>query len=487
MSIEMLVPWLLVVPLAAAITTLLVPVRMRAPLSLMTCVPMISLTVALLIAVRREGMSIYAFGGWEAPLGIPFMVDGLAAGMALLTALISAACAVHAQTYLRDQASANAWFWPLLWFMWTALNGLWLSADLFNLYVCLELLGLSAVGLVALRGTPEALSAAIRYLLAALLGSLVYLLGIALLYGSYGTLALTELTEILEAAPTVFVALALMAAGLTLKTALFPLHSWLPSAHGGALTPVSALLSALVIKASLYVLIRLWLYLASEIGPPVGAATVLGLFGAGAVLWGSWMAWRQEKLKYLVAYSTVAQVGYLFLFFPLVTSGSTRAAGLAYDGFILMLLSHALAKAAMFLSAGNLILAVGGERVRDLAGINRIHQTSMVSFGIAGVGIMGLPPSGGFTAKWLYLQSALLTGQWVWIAVLLAGTVLSAMYIFRVFHQAYLDGPPQADFNTPPIWLEASAMFLALASVLIGLTAWAPLEWMRVPTFTGAV
>ena len=486
MSTEALVPWLLVVPLTAAILTLLVPERMRAPVSWIACVPMLALAGAVLITVLRTGATIYSFSGWEAPLGISFTVDGLAGGMILLTAIVSAVCAVHARTSLRDEASANAWFWPLLWFMWTALNGVWMSADLFNLYVCLELLGLAAVGLVALRGTPEALSAALRYLLAALLGSLFYLLGIALIYGSYGALAFTTLSGVLEAVPTVYVALALMAAGLALKTALFPLHSWLPSAHGGALTPVSALLSALVVKASLYVLIRIWLHLTPASGSLAGAATVLGLLGAGAVLWGSWMAWRQEKLKYLVAYSTVAQIGYLFLFFPLVTSGEARASGLAYDGFVLMLISHALAKSAMFLSAGNLIFAVGGEKVSDLAGINRIRQTSMVSFGIAGVGIMGLPPSGGFTAKWLYLQSALITGQWVWIAVLLAGSVLSAMYIFRVFHHAYLDGPPQATFRTPSIWLESSAMFLALSSVLIGLSAWAPLEWMRLPIFKGS-
>lgn len=479
MSVAALVPWLLIVPLTAAMITLLAPERLRAPLSLVLAVLMTVLAIALMASLHSEGAAVsYALGGWEAPLGILFIVDGLAAGMILLTAVVSLPCAVHAHTYLRDNAGANAWFWPLLWFLWTALNGIWLSADLFNLYVGLELLGLAAVGLVALRGTPEALAAAMRYLLAALLGSLAYLLGVALLYGSYGTLTLTDLALVVEAVPTVFVALALMTTGLLLKTALFPLHAWLPPAHGGALTPVSALLSALVIKASLYILLRLWLGFAPQATPP-GAAHVLGLLGAGAVLWGGWMAWRQEKLKHLVAYSTVAQVGYLFLFFPLA-AGSARAAGLAYDGFLLMLVSHALAKAAMFLSAGNLILAVGAERVQDLAGINRIRLISLVSFGIAAVSIMGLPPSGGFTAKWLYLQSALVDGQWVWIGVLLAGTVLSAMYVFRVFHQAYIDGPPQSDFRTPPIWLEISAMVLALASILIGLLALAPLEWMRI-------
>ena len=483
MSAAALTPWLLVAPLAAAILNLLVPERVRASLSLLICVPMSALALALLLAYLQEGAIGYVAGGWEAPLGIPFVVDGLAAGMIVLTAMVSVPCAVHAATYLRGKDTANAWFWPLLWFMWTALNTIWISADLFNLYVGMELLGLAAVGLVALRGTPEALSAAMRYLLAALLGSLAYLLGVALLYGSYGSLALADLAVHAAAGPTVMVAFALMAAGLALKTALFPLHAWLPPAHGGALTPVSALLSALVIKASFYILLRLWLALAPDATPP-GAATLLGLLGAAAVLWGSWMAWRQEQFKHLVAYSTVAQVGYLFLFFPLA-SGGARAAELAYDGFILMLFSHALAKAAMFLSAGNLILSSGGERVRDLAGISRGRLMSMVSFGIAAVSIMGLPPSGGFLAKWLYLQSALVAGQWGWIVVLVVGTLLSTMYIFRVFHQAYLEGSPHLDVTPPPVWLEISAITLALASVLVGFVAYAPLEWMHLPAAGG--
>lgn len=98
---------------------------------------------------------------------------------------------------------------------------------------------------------------------------------------------------------------------------------------------------------------------------------------------------------------------------------------------------------------------------------------------------MGLPPSGGFTAKWLYLQSALVSGQWWWIAVLVVGTLLSTMYIFRVFHQAYLEGSPHLDLKAPPVRLEISAMALALASVLIGFAAFAPLEWMRLPVGGG--
>jgi len=483
-SIATILPWLLILPLCGAIVSLIIPERFRAALSLPLILSLVLVSAQLLQALINEGRVTYALGDWPAPLGIPLIIDGFAVGMILLTTLISAMCALYAWRYLRDDAAANAYFWPLFWFLWASLNVIWLSGDLFNLYVGLELLTLAAVGLVALRGNDEALAASMRYLLLALLGSLAYLLGVALMYGAYGTLAINDIAVVAEAQATTWVALALMSIGLLLKTALFPLHAWLPPAHGGALTPVSALLSALVIKASLFILIRLWLALGPDIATPP-AATLLGLLGAGAVFWGGWMAWRQEKLKYLVAYSTVAQIGYLFLFFPLFTGTSEEAARLAWDGTLLMLISHALAKAGMFLSAGNLILAVGGDKVDDLVGINRLRLTSLVSFGIAGVSLMGLPPSGGFTAKWLLLQSSLSSGQWWWLIVLLGGSVLSAAYVFRVFHRAYLDGEVHENMRTPPRMLEVSAMLLAVGSIFIGLAAYAPLEWLRIGSGLG--
>lgn len=470
MSAHFALPWLVMGPLLAAIASLLLPVRHRTALAGVFALAQWAATLRLV----GTGETAQAVGGWEAPLGIALAVDALAAGMVGLTAVVATLCGVYAARYLRDEAAAQGWFWPLFWFLWAALNVIWLSGDIFNLYVGLELLGLAAVGLVALRGSAEALAAALRYLLAALLGSLAYLLGVALLYGHYGTLSLAGLAAAADGGAASTVALALMAVGLMLKTALFPLYGWLPPAHGGALTPVSALLSALVIKASFYILLRLWWALEPAALPP--AATLLGLLGAAAVLWGGWMAWRQHALKQLVAYSTVAQIGYLFLFFPLAAAGG-EAAALARDGMLLMLVSHALAKAAMFLSAGNLILASGSERIAELAGINRVRVLALVSFGVAGVSIMGLPPSGGFTAKWLLLQSALAGGQWGWIAVLLGGGLLAALYVFKVFHQAYLDGPDEARFARPSRMLELPALALALASVAVGLFGQATLAW----------
>ncbi|HRP96098.1 MAG TPA: proton-conducting transporter membrane subunit [Rhodocyclaceae bacterium] len=470
-------PWVLIVPLAAALATLLASERHRARVAL----PLVALQWLASFALARQvvvdGPQRHALGGWDAPLGIALVADGLAAGMVALTALVAGACCAYASVYLRDKPIANAYFWPLTWFLWTALNGIWLSGDIFNLYVGLELLGLAAVGLVALAGTATALAAAMRYLLAALLGSLAYLLGVALLYAAYGTLALPDLARVAEPQATTHVALALMTLGLLLKTALFPLHAWLPPAHGGALTPVSALLSALVIKASFYILLRVWLALGSGVAP-LAAAHLLGALGAAAVFWGGWMAWRQTQLKQLVAYSTVAQIGYLFLFFPLAFGTSLAAARLAWDGTLLMLVSHALAKAGMFLGAGTLILATGSTQIGQLAGIGRFRPLLLFSFGLAGVSLMGLPPSGGFGAKWLLLHSALASGQWWWLLVLLGGGLLSAAYVFKVFQQSFVEGPKRDRFESRSATLELSALALSLASVVLGLAAHAPLDWL---------
>lgn len=498
-----LLPGLVMLPLCAALAAMLLPPRWRGPLALVLALGMAAAALDLLREVVGAGPQVHALGGWAAPLGIALKADGLAAGMVVLSAAVALPCTLHAALGLRGEGVEDA-FWPLFWFLWAALNGIWLSADLFNLYVGLELLGLAAVGLVALKGSAGALAAAMRYLLAALLGSLAYLIGVALLYAAWGSLALADLARFvaaigpgslgaptgegafsqLDAHATTLVALVLMTVGLLLKTALFPLHGWLPPAHGGALPPVSALLSALVVKASLYILIRLWLTLGPHL-TPLALGWLLGALGAAAVFWGGWMALHQTRLKHLVAYSTVAQIGYLFLFFPLFGGAGTEAARLAWDGTLLMLIAHALAKAGMFLAAGNLVLAVGSPHIADLTGISRYRPLALMSFGLAGVSLMGLPPSAGFTAKWLLLQSALASGQWLWIGVLLGGGLLSAAYVFRVFRHAFAEGPVRDRFASPPLGLELSALLLGSASIVLGLAAQAPLAWLRVGSIVG--
>lgn len=408
----------------------------------------------------------HAIGGWGAPLGIDLVADGLSAAMLLLTQCIALPLAIYASAYYRRDEAAGSHFWPLAGFLIAGLNALFLSADLFNIYVTLELVGLAAVGLVAAGGGARQIAAALRYLFATLVGSGLYLLGVALIYGAYGTVSMATLTPLAtsEAPRLVWIAGGLMLIGLMLKTALFPFHYWLPPAHGGAPAPVSALLSALVVKASFYLVLRLW------IGPfaPLIADTqwlpwLPAVLGTLAIFWGSWRAIRAARLKMLIAYSTVAQLGYLFLIFPLLTGPGAIEAG------VMQVFAHGLAKAGMFVAAGAIIEATGRDTVTDLAGAAGRLPLTLFAFGLAGMTLMGLPPSAGFLAKWLLIEAALDRGYGWLVVVVLAGGLLAAVYVFRVLRQAFLLAPVGIEVKTVPRTLEWVAFALAAASVLLGL------------------
>lgn len=470
----------IVVPLVGALLAWLLPWRRWTAFAWSTALAMALVVAGLAAQVQVRGASRYAIGAWGAPLGIDLYVDGLTLLMLIMTATVGAGVSVYAAAYFTP-AIARA-FWPLWLFLWAALNALFLSADIFNLYVTLELVTLASVALIALAGG-SALSAAMRYLLAALLGSLAYLLGVALLYGNFGVLDIARLGRAMAPGPVPALAIGLMAAGLMLKSALFPLHYWLAPAHARAPAPVSAILSALVVKASVYMLLRLWLQAFPAALAPA-AHTLLGVLGAAAILWGSYRALRAARLKRLVAYSTVAQVGYLFLLFPLLAASDGDPLA-AWQGGVYHALSHAIAKAAMFLAAGTLLHALGDDRIDGLASAAHHFPLTLFAFGLAGVSIMGLPPSGGFVAKWLLLSAALSGGQWGWAMVIVTGGLLAAGYVFRVLRPAF-----QGHRERHPGWrpvspaLELSALGLAVLSVLLGFLAPLPLAAIGQPSAT---
>ncbi len=423
-------------------------------------------------------------GGWQPPLGIVLRTDGPAVLMLLMTAVTGLAITLYARGYFSyrivDQGHSDRYqrqqryFWPLWMLLLAGLNGLFLSNDIFNLYVTLELVSISAASLAALSGKPASQRASFRYLLTSLLGSLSYLLGVVFLYRTCGVLDLDLLQNLTDSAPGVRAALALMSAGLLLKTALVPLHFWLPPAHANALAPVSAILSALVVKGSFYLLFRFWFEVfASSITP--SALNFMGALGGAAIFWGAVQAMRQPRLKLMVAYSTVSQIGYLFIAFPLsrVVDG-----GQVWSIVIFMAMAHACAKTAMFMAAGTIYLHVGHDRIDDLSGIRASLPITVFAYGIAGVNIMGLPPSGGFIAKWLLLTSSLATFQWWWALIIMGGSLLAVVYIFRVMSRFFVipQGLSVKKLESHSPLLEWPPLILALIALLLGLLAPWPLH-----------
>jgi multicomponent Na+:H+ antiporter subunit D len=464
--------WPVVLPLLGTVLCVVWPKRSRI-IANVSAAFILAAAISLVFQVYQTGLLVHEVGGWSAGLGIALRADGLSAALILMTAIVCAAISGYASFYF-DKARTHARFWPLWLLMWCSLNALFLSGDLFNLYVTLELMGLTAVSLAIINDEREALRAALRYLLVGLFGSMAYLAGVALLYTRYGSLDLLTISQSLQAGPATWAALSLVTIGLLLKTAMFPFHFWLPPAHASAAAPVSAVLSALVVKAAFYLVLRLWLDLFSPVATPL-AVNLLGGLGGMAVLWGSWQAIRAKRLKLLAAYSTIAQLGYLLLFFPLLFAlppGIARDA--TFAGLVLMALAHGFAKSALFLSAGVIQHHGGHDRISEMRPIMQSLPATSFTIALVGVVLIGLPPSGAFLGKWELISGAITTRYWFIVVVASIGSLLAAIYMFRLISQGF-------GTNTYPKRAvlidreEIPALLLAVMALVLGLGAAPPL------------
>jgi formate hydrogenlyase subunit 3/multisubunit Na+/H+ antiporter MnhD subunit len=425
-----------------------------------------------------DGSLVYLLGGWAPPLGIILRADDLGAAMMLVAAVVVGGIAVYAGHDFGLERGApesrkSLAFWLLLLAVWGGLNLVFVTRDLFTAYVALEMLTFAAVPLVCLDGRGETIRAALRYLLFALVGSMLYLLGVFLLFGTYGTVDMALLSERAGSNVTTIAAIALLTTGLLAKTALFPLHLWLPPAHSGAPPAASAILSGLVVKGSWFLVVRVWF----DVFPGVvtlSSAELLGAFGAAAILAGNVVALRQQRLKLLVAYSTVAQIGYLFVMFPLAAglAGLQLDPALAQNGGLLQAVSHAMAKAAMFMAAGLIYHSIGHDRIAELGGAARAMPLTLLTFVLAGVALMGLPPGGAYVAKKLFFEATAATGQWWWEIVLNAGAFLTASYTVLVLAHALRPAARPIQLKSPVSRIgETAAFVLALGSLLLGFAA----------------
>lgn len=456
--------WAIVAPLVGALASWLVG-RRGAVVAIGSAAATVGVVIALALDVDARGVVQHRLGGWGAPLGVELRVDGAAALLLLVfgvvTALTTASAIGHFPAGRRRSAFVTLWL-----IAWAGLNALLLSADLFNLYVTLELLTLATVGAISLGPSRASVRAALQYLFVAILGALGYLLGVALVYGASSTLDVGLVGARLADGPIFTAAFALIVVGLSLKSALFPLHAWLPPAYAAAPAPVSALLSGVLGKAAFVVLLRV----SDEALPFVpGAAPgqILGAQAAAAIVWCSILALRQRRLKMLIAYSSLAQTGYLFLAFPIGTP-------LARAGALYIAISHATASAAMFTAAGALERAAGTDSIDALSGVAQRNPLTFFALAIGGVNVMGLPPTGGFIAKWLLLRAAVESGQWWWAIVVLLGGLIAAAYVFRVLREAFVPTPLSTTAETPEL-AELVSILLAAGSLLLGVAPGWPL------------
>ncbi len=344
------------------------------------------------------------------------------------------------------------------------LTGIVITGDLFNLFVFLEISSLAAYALVAIGGGKATVSG-FRYLILGTVGGSFYLLGVGFIYFMTGTLNMADAARLLpevQDTTTVVAAVVLITLGLGLKMALFPLHQWLPDAYTYAPSPVTALIAPIMTKVYAYSLIRMYL----SVFPPgyitdiVPISTVLVVLGMIGILFGSVMAFAQQDIRRMLAYSSISQLAFIAL-------GIGLANSLALIGAVLHILNHAVMKACLFLAVGSIRSQAGIVSVAQIGGLGRRMPLTMGAFTVGALSMIGVPPSSGFFSKWYLVQGGIDASNWVAVAVILASSLLTAIYFFRVLERIYFAAPDRAETGDVkeappvvviPIWLFAVAM-----------------------------
>ncbi len=383
--------------------------------------------------------AVSLLGGWAPDIGIALVGDRLSSAFLLMTAIGSGAALACAL----EKFGGGPWrFYALFFLLLGSMNGILLTGDLFNLFVFYEIFSVAAYLLVAFSMSWQALEAGLKYLVLGTIGALFILLGTAFTFMATGVLNMALLAEALASIPreTLTAISACLVLGLTIKTGAFPVHFWLPDAHSSAQTAVSALLSGVLIKVSIYALMRVcYIFFLGTNGTVFLAITVIGSF---SVLGGHLMALRQDDIKRLLAYSTVAQIGYI-----LIGIGCASAAGAAAAVFHAF--NHMLMKMGLFITAGNLSEEKGTREICGLTGSWKSHPLWVSAFAVLSAAIVGIPPLNGFMSKWFIILSSAGTGTFIPALVIAAGTVISAAYYLKIL-SAFISPEEGSSGDLPP-------------------------------------
>jgi multicomponent Na+:H+ antiporter subunit D len=425
----------------------------------------------------KAGPIHHTFGGWQPPIGIEFVYDGLSAFFLLVINSVAFLVLLHSKPVAaREFRGKRMPFYSVTMLLMLGFNGIVSTGDLFNLYVFLEISSLSSYGLLAI-GNRHAPFAAFRYLVLGTIGGSMYLLGLGFLYISTGTLNIIDMAAMLPhfaGKPPVLTGLILMTVGVGIKAALFPMHGWLPDAYTFASSTSSALIAPTGTKVGAYILIRVLLYLfgIESMDAVFKVSSVIGILAGAGILYGSIMAIAQSELKRMLAYSSVSQIGYIIM-------GLSLANPAGFVGAVLHVLNHAAMKACLFLVAANLRFREGHSNIRLFNDTYRKkYPWTMACFTVAAVSMVGLPPMAGFFSKWYLALGTIENANWLLLAVILMSSLLNAVYFFRVLEKVYMKNPDKeapegeeaavVNREVKPLML-APVVILATGIIVIGI------------------
>ena len=459
-------------PLATAIVGSLVPLRWEKALRALVVLAAAGhafWVYRIIAALARSDMLLYAVGGWPAPRGILLVADPLST---FFLVIISAGQIVFLTHAIAQERTPRKSMWVLTELLVASISGIAVAGDLFNLFVFVELASVSSVGLITHKQRSEGAGAGFVYLLFASISGLLFLVCVVLLYSTIGSLTLADIAAGIHQIPAgaYRTVVGLMIASIGIKFGLVPFHFWQAPAYEAAGSSAAAFLSGTVMKVYLYLLIRVLFHLlrAPVFFPPLGV--VLLVFGMVNILAGHTLALAERDLKRLLAFSSVAHVGYILIGLAAATGGRPDNAILAVSAALLHVTFHALMKTAIFYSGRSLIALAGNSTIERLRGTGRVERIGLASFVLSAIALIGVPPAGGFFSKWRVASVAAGVYGAAPVVVIAAGTVLSMLYYGRILGVCLsLPGTrPREHARTSrfPLFLIAC---LALATLVVGL------------------
>jgi multicomponent Na+:H+ antiporter subunit D len=425
-------------------------------------------SLALAAQVADAGVVSYALGSWPPPWGIEYRVDALSAFVLVLVSGVGALVAPYALKSVAAEVPGEVryLYYAVHCLCLAGLLGMTMTGDAFNLFVFMEIASLSMYVLIALGRDRRALVASYQYLLLGTIGATFYVIGVGVLYLQTGTLNLADLAARLPAvaggrpAPA---ALAFITVGLSLKLALFPLHLWLPNAYAHAPSTATAFIAATATKVSIYVLLRFYfsVFGAGAVLEVLPMSEILLALSIAAIVTASLVAVWQADFKRLLAYSSVAQIGY-------ITLGIGMATRDGLTGAVVHLFNHGITKGALFLLAGGIVLRASGASFEHLRGLGRTMPLTSLGITLAGLSLIGVPGTAGFISKWYLVLGSIEAGKW-WLAALVVLTSLIAVvYVWRFVEAAYLSAPGEA----APRPGEAPVPMLAMSWLMVAACLW---------------
>jgi len=438
------------------------------------------ITFGLLVQFNLNGVISYELGGWAAPWGIEYRIDALTIIGLFIVSGVNLFATVFARETIKQEIAADkrSLFYAAWILVVCGMLGIVCTGDIFNVFVFLEISSLSSYVLIASGKDDRALLASFRYLILGTVGATMFLIGVGLLYALTGTLNMadlaTRLPEVRDTG-TFAAALAFLVVGIALKMALFPLHSWMPDAYTHAPSVVSTLLAGTTTKVSVYLLIRILLgVFGIEAVDMYHVGTMLFPFAVLAILAGSIAACWQQDAKRVLAWSSVAQIGYMVLGIALLTATGLTAS-------MLHMFNHALMKAALFMAVGCLVWTVGSASINSMAGLGRVMPWTFGAFALASLSLIGVPLTAGFISKWYLILALIESEHWVVIGVVVFSSVLAAVYLGRIIEILWFREPVHSGRNLTEVswWLLGPTWALVLANFWFGISTTIPVGLAR--------